>query len=232
MKKIFAVVLQLMVTLLLLAGLALSSSPDSSLMGYWKFDENSGVSAADSSGNGRNGMLHNGPVWTTGKVNHSLSFDGNNDLVEVQDFNPPVNLSLEAWIFPGNNTGNDSIILSKNNNEYDFRINTDGYLAATVGDVPLKHKAFNFYSSGNIDKWYHVVYTFDNSNDVHKLYINGTLVEVSNNTADITNTNTNLWIGRHSQFNFGTFLGKIDEVRIYNSTLSASEVFNRYNSTV
>jgi len=147
-------------------------------MGYWKFDEGSGNITNDSSGNGRNGTLHNGPVWTTGKINYSLSFDGNHDLVEVQDFAPPVNLSLEAWIFPGNNSGEDSIILNKHNAEYDFRINAQGYLGATVGYNSLSDTTFNFYNSGNLNKWYHIVYTFDNANDKHKLYINGT--EVAN----------------------------------------------------
>jgi hypothetical protein len=47
---------------------ALYSGQDvtSSLRGYWKLNEGSGNRTNDSSGNGNNGMLLNGPVWFTG----------------------------------------------------------------------------------------------------------------------------------------------------------------------
>ena len=35
------------------------------LVGYWKFDEGSGTSAADSSGTGNTGTLNNTPTWST-----------------------------------------------------------------------------------------------------------------------------------------------------------------------
>src|SRR3989344_4010919 len=52
--------------------------------GHWSFDETSGTVASDSSGNGRNGNLRNGPIWTNGgKNNGALSFDGVDDYVYV-----------------------------------------------------------------------------------------------------------------------------------------------------
>jgi type II secretory pathway pseudopilin PulG len=44
------------------------------LIGYWKLDEGSGTSTADSSGNGHPGTLANSPTWTTGKINNALTF--------------------------------------------------------------------------------------------------------------------------------------------------------------
>ena len=83
---------------------------------HWKFDETSGTSASDSSGNGNNGMLVNGPTWnpTGGKIGGALSFDGTDDYVLkttsfVPAFDGTGNLTLAAWIFPkstgGENTG-------------------------------------------------------------------------------------------------------------------------------
>ena len=37
-------------------------------IGHWTFDEGSGTTAADSSGNGHDGTLINGPLWTTGRI--------------------------------------------------------------------------------------------------------------------------------------------------------------------
>ena len=53
------------------------------LVGWWKFDEGSGTVAYDSSGNGNDGNLTNGPNWTTGKIGGALSFDGVNDLMSL-----------------------------------------------------------------------------------------------------------------------------------------------------
>ena len=72
------------------------------LVGWWKFDEGSGTVAYDSSGNGNNGNLTNGPTWTTGKIGGALSFDGENDYVDVPSIQS-VNgggVTFAVWIKP------------------------------------------------------------------------------------------------------------------------------------
>ena len=83
------------------------------LIGHWKFDEISGTTATDSSGNNNNGTLTNGPTWTTGKINNALSFDGTDDYVNAG--NPPsLNLTssftLSAWVYSNNMSGDRDII--------------------------------------------------------------------------------------------------------------------------
>jgi len=46
--------------------------------GMWLFDEGQGDIAKDSSGNGNNGKLKNGPKWVKGKFDEALSFGGPN----------------------------------------------------------------------------------------------------------------------------------------------------------
>ncbi len=53
---------------------------DTGLVGYWKFDEGSGTTATDSSGNGNTGTIY-GATWVDGKSGKALSFDGNDDYV-------------------------------------------------------------------------------------------------------------------------------------------------------
>lgn len=48
------------------------------LIGYWKFEGN----AADSSGNGRHGVIYGTPTWVKGKVGQALQFSGD-DYVRV-----------------------------------------------------------------------------------------------------------------------------------------------------
>ena len=44
-------------------------------VGQWNFDEKSGTTAYDTSGNGNDGTLTNGPSWARGKFGSALSFD-------------------------------------------------------------------------------------------------------------------------------------------------------------
>ena len=53
------------------------------LVGWWKFDETDGNVASDSSGNGNDGNLTNGPTWTEGKIGGALSFDNVDDFVDL-----------------------------------------------------------------------------------------------------------------------------------------------------
>ena len=46
------------------------------LVGYWKFDENTGTTAYDSSGFNNTGTINNA-TWTSGKCGSGLSFGGN-----------------------------------------------------------------------------------------------------------------------------------------------------------
>ena len=53
--------------------------------GLWKFDETSGTTASDSSGNGNTGTLVNGAAWTTGKIGGAVALNGQNAYVSVPD---------------------------------------------------------------------------------------------------------------------------------------------------
>lgn len=83
-------------------------------MVWWKLDETTGTTAADSSDNILNGTLTNGPVWTTGgHLNNCLSFDGTDDYVNL---NNPSQLqltgamTLTAWVYIDTFTTNGKII--------------------------------------------------------------------------------------------------------------------------
>jgi 3-polyprenyl-4-hydroxybenzoate decarboxylase len=73
------------------------------LAAAFAFEEGTGTSTADASGNGHTGLL-SGPSWmTTGKSGRALSFDGQNDVVTVPDsslLHPTAGLTLEAWVYP------------------------------------------------------------------------------------------------------------------------------------
>ena len=101
----------------------------SGLVAYWKFDEGSGTSVADSSGNGNTGTLINGPQWTAGRLGNALFFDGIDDNVTVPD-SASLDLSsaftLSAWVNPASTFTDFRSILVKNYKYYLYASST-GY---------------------------------------------------------------------------------------------------------
>ena len=66
-----------------------------------QFDQGSGTTVADASGNNYIGTLKNGPTWTAGKYNGALAFDGSNDYVAFGDVAPANGLTaftVSTWV--------------------------------------------------------------------------------------------------------------------------------------
>ena len=77
-----------------------------SLVGYWKFDEGTGILAADSSGHGNHGTLTGGPTWSADPTNnisfinpYALDFDGTDDRIEITSTFGlgSTNITLSTW---------------------------------------------------------------------------------------------------------------------------------------
>ncbi|GAH26687.1 unnamed protein product, partial [marine sediment metagenome] len=72
------------------------------LLAYWNFDEGSGNTAYDSSGN--NDGIINGATWTTGYSGYALDFDGTDDYVDLDihsenlGFNKTDSYKISVWI--------------------------------------------------------------------------------------------------------------------------------------
>ena len=98
-----------------------SASFTSNLVAYWKFDEGTGTTTADSSGNGNTGTLTNGPLWTAGRIGNALYFDGIDDNVTVPDSNSldlSNSFTLSAWVNPASTFTDFRSILVKNYKYY------------------------------------------------------------------------------------------------------------------
>ena len=66
---------------------------------WYRFDDGSGTTAADSSGSGRAGTLVNGPTWTTGEFNGGLALNGTSQYVTVPALNLNSNtVTMSGWV--------------------------------------------------------------------------------------------------------------------------------------
>jgi hypothetical protein len=159
------------------------------------------------------------------------------------EYNLP--FSVEAWIYPSSITSS-RVIISKGDGSspavnWNLQIyNTKLYMTLqnNVGGGKIVQVHVNDAISTNL--WQHIVMVYNGNGKASgvKIYVNGTDKFIVTdydtlNNASISNIR-NCLIGAldGSTGKSGYFSGKIDEVVIYNKTLSASEISFRYNSGV
>jgi Tfp pilus assembly protein PilX len=203
-------------------------------MGWWKMDDASGTTAVDSSGNGNNGTLFNGAIWTTlGKIGGALDFNGTDGYVNIANnggFFSRVDgqeLSLSVWINPSRLGGQyqDIVTLRDASVGHNWIL----YQHTLDGSVQLHGTSQN--KSGYVPatgSWTHIVATV-NAAGIYNLYANGVLVQGPMAYNFQPASPSILSIGRYpngSEY----YQGKIDNVKIFNRALSASEVMAEYNN--
>lgn len=213
---------------------------DTSLDGYWSFNgkDVSGTTAYDRSGSGNNGTLTNGPTITEGKVGQGIAFSSAGTQVVTVPYaaslNPTSTMSLSAWIKTGS-AANNKYILNRDattTSGYGFFLGAAGNPCTTTGVIGFTIGATTneLCSAGpNLGDslWHHVVAVYDGT--TASLYVDGTLNTSGSLTNSLNNATSPLWIGTNSTGNRG-FDGSIDEVRIYNTVLTAAQIQSLYKA--
>jgi hypothetical protein len=204
----------------------------SGLIAWWPGDGD-----ADDIVGGHHGTLVNGVTFAPGLVGQAFSFDGVNDFVNVPhapdlSFGRTSPITVDLWAF---RTGTGSVmhLIGKRlltcgggvEANYQLALNNNsgeglgfgaaccaGNEVATGIDLPL-------------NTWTHLAGTFDGP--TYRFYIDGQLVATAAGLLGPPNTSP-LKIGGSG--NCATFAGLIDEVEIYNCTLSDAEIEAIYNA--
>lgn len=210
---------------LIITSLSIANPAEDGLVAYWSFDEGAGKTAADVTGNGHDGKFEGAPKWVAGKFGTALEFDGEDDYVVVPDddaLDITENITLMAWFSP-NDALTSRRMISKNDSIFvifDFGNSKDSI------DFLVKPNNTNAESTTTdwkIGQWYHFAGTFDGK--TMKVYINGKLEGEKPNDVPIAPSDLDLWIGGDD---YGRptdhFPGKIDEVRLYDKTLSGADI--------
>jgi Concanavalin A-like lectin/glucanases superfamily/PKD domain len=205
-----------------------------SLVAAYSFNEGSGTTVTDVSGNGNHGTI-TGATWTTsGRFGKALTFDGVNDWVSINDagsLDLTAGLTLSAWIYPtATLTGWRTVIQKEHTSGAVYYLHASSSTNQPATGVFIG--AERILSGGTrppANAWTHLAATYDGARQ--RLYING--VEVANRvqTGQIQVSSGRLRIGGNSIWG-EYFRGRIDEVRIYNRALTASDIQSDMNAPV
>jgi hypothetical protein len=229
---------------------------ETGLVGHWRLDELGNTTTAVDSAGSNNGTLTNFPAdtsanWINGHNVGALDFDGTDDYVNV-GIVPALEitgaLTVAAWIYPREipsvgNQGQTMVSMWDLNwpagpcegwnfgpgweyDAFEFIV-CDGVSAAGPGnDIQLLG-----FVAEHINSWVHVAGTYSPSSFM-RLYVNGDLTasETTGVAASIGYNADPLNFGRRSETG-SHFNGTLDDIRIYNRTLSNAEIKALYNNT-
>ena len=200
----------------------------------WNFEEHTGTSAYDSSGNGNTGTLTNmeDSDWTVGKIGGALDFDGDNEYLNYSNTNLSLlgdnSFTIEAWTKP------DSFMLDAT--IFSYGPASANKVISLITDSTGKLRSVHYgndhtFTVGSLSTgvWQHVAVVYNASTSSEIGYINAI------NKGSWSPTNLNLdataicKIGQRTWSSSGLWHGKIDQVRIYDYARTSAQIAWDYN---
>ncbi len=202
---------------------------DPHLVGWWKFDEKSGTTAADSSGHGRDGMLKGGLSFKNdsvpGRLGTALEIGGREQYIEITGYKGVTGTqarTVAAWIKTGSSRGE---IASWGHEDFG-KMFIFGFIRGSIGVTPNGGYLY-IKARAEDNKWHHVAAVVDeaelpNLHDHVTLYMDGTVQAIHDiGLLDLwpidTGSDLDVRIGRG-------WRGILDDVRIYDRPLSEDEI--------
>ena len=205
------------------------------LVGHWKMDadQRNATSTFDSSGYNNHGLISGAILTNEGRFKEGMKFDGVNNNISIthsQSVNLSGNLTISTWINPSQTTVLKDVLRKYDPTgiklNYWILIDATGQVQFYIGGASTANAArsVTLLSPNN---WYHITGVYNGTTNI---YINGIYEAIAvTSLAPIVNTQNVHIGGGYTDTRF--FNGSIDEVRIYNRALSASEVAGLYNGT-
>ena len=191
----------------------------------------SGTEWFDITGNNNNGILVNGPTFST----NAIRLDGSNDYITLPNLGfAPSTHTIEFWIKCHEYKGAHFWIIDASDNP-ELRIAINGSKVVVQWyDDGTYIATFNSSANISLDTWYNISFTTQNND--FRLYINGVL-----DTADTSGTYTGGTNGNAGEHTLGTYNRpgagyngyanvSYGVYRFYNRVLSSNEILYNYNT--
>ena len=203
--------------------------PTTGLVGYWPFCGN----ANDESGNGNNGTV-NGATLTTDRFGNSISaynFSGGSNVSVPMTFllhNLPTR-TFSCW-FNANGAQNGGRIYETTYLNGGIAMSNGNFLDAWYYNGTNECNVTNI-NTGNLNEWHNLVYVTDSNTGLGSIYLDGVFINSRNGLPFTSPSN---WLNNFLRFGLGaqgeSFIGKIDDIGIWNRALTQQEITNLFNA--
>jgi len=208
---------------------AFSSVLSGNPLAYYRFEETSGTTANDSSGNGNDGTFVGGVTLDVASASPDLgraaSFDGIDDYVIAALDPSETDYTVTMWFRADADNGGlfsvtDGAPGSINSHDRHIYLDNGDIAARTWSDETITSSGIDLFDGG----WHHVVHVFSQGQFGQRLFIDGQLVAQGAKDASDFNFETSILVGYSSDAANDFFAGTIDEVAIYDRALSTAEI--------
>src|SRR3989339_122367 len=205
------------------------------LIAWWRFEESNETFFKDDSIYGFNGECHvlqgnsTCPLFTPkGAFGGAYNFDGTNDFIDIQDNSTltPENITISMWV-KTNEQGFRKARYYITFGSFGMKLDDD-YYAIRMTSTDGQHLASSYTDSG---EWTNYIGTYDGNN--LSIYRNGDLIESVSAPFGPWHTSNYAGIGRipHIISSAGDIEDGLDEILIFNRSLSLSEIKSLYDSS-
>ena len=235
------------IMVLAFASTIVAADIDTGLVGYWKLDEGSGFTTVDETSYGNDGTLGGNTTWVSSDVyGYAVDFDrfsgptfqdkgmarvdlGNDTSLDLGGGE----LTISAWTkYQGIVESSSMVIVGKAT----ANANNIDYWFGTYNDKANIYWGYDWEEgmNGNLvlvdDSWYHFVWTLNSTHTT--LYINNSVDVSKSHSQPLGSTIGNAYIGgllQSAGVYMNAYNGTVDEVRIYNRSLTSTDVTELYN---
>jgi hypothetical protein len=209
------------------------------LVGFWSFDgqgvnlSDSSAEVKDASGNGNNGDAKNGASPSIGRIGQGYAFDGVDDYLEINGIPVGPSITVSLWAKSSQDTWSDTELFSaRQANGFILHADSgdDQMQAYVIDNADNDFTQIGTSGSFNITRWHHYVITYDGAKDTGKLYVDGNQ-EAQNTSMSLSRSSDSILarVARGTEGTTGRYVeSELDNIRIYDRALSASEVDKLY----
>jgi hypothetical protein len=204
------------------------------LVSYYKLDGNSNDSVGSNNGSDTNITYS----LANGKISEGAGFNGSTSKIDLPAsyFVAGLSFSISFWYRKnGAPTGNGDVIFSRMNGLtggfvlHAYQNNPMSIQFRSTSSTPLTGSA-KAPSTTYDNNWYHIVYTYNDSDRSNIFYVNGVAGTAQTLSASPTYSAVPLAIGKAIDTYWVPHNGEIDEVGIWSRALTSDEITHLYNS--
>ena len=184
---------------------------------------------SDLSGNERNATLLNGVNYSN-EVGGTYSFDGVDDRIETNaNHTYGGNMTWSAWVKCSQSINSYNMFMGRHLPYFSFYNGSQLFFSTNIGGT---QRVVSTAGNNLLNTWYYAVFTieYDGTNTIMKIYRNGTLAATSPAYAGSqVNYSYKFTIGDgHPGSAWYPFKGMVSNVKIYDRTLSSSEIMENF----